>query len=182
MQAISNPPCPFLPMVSEIHDFSLTRRHAGDKGPGFYQDALRYAQSQWISGKPAQAILQLDKAWMADLQRDDPELLEFPPPYEALVWILRQCSANDCGYLGNPVRHFQHLASRMSGPRAVIRSWRAWCCLHIAERVLPATLYPRDGVQMAREGLRIPGLHQSIQQIALLGWEREAAIALVSMR
>ena len=177
-----NLPCPCLPVISEIHDFSLTRRHAGDKGPRFYEDALRYAQSQWISGKPAQAILQLDKAWMADLRPDDPVLLEFPPPYEALVWILGQSVGGDRGYLGNPVRHFQHLASRMSGPRAEIRSWRAWYCLHLAERILPASLRPRDGVQIAREGLEIPGFHQSLHQISLYGWHQEASIALVAMR
>ena len=48
----------------------VTRRHGVERGAAFYQDALRYAQSLWISGKPAQAILQLDKAWMADLSDD----------------------------------------------------------------------------------------------------------------
>ena len=122
------------------------------KGADFYLDALRYAQSQWLSGKPAQAILQLNKAWMADLSGREPELLANPPPYQALAWILENASSCDCGYLGNPVRHFQHLASRMNGPRAEIRSWRAWVCFHLAESTLSRGEYPRDGEQDDRHG------------------------------
>ena len=75
----------------------------------FYQDALRYAQSQWISGKPAQAILQLDKAWMADLPADHPVLRfpsaalsgacfgscgEWPRPETAAIWETRCAISN----------------------------------------------------------------------------------------
>jgi hypothetical protein len=162
-----NPPCPWLPPVAEIHDFTLTRRHGGDKGPEFYQDALCYGQSQWISGKPAQAILQLDKAWMAEIPGDH------PPPYQALVWILRMAAEGNRGYLGNPVRHFQHLASRMSGPRSEIRSMRAWLCFHLAERVLPGAAFPRDGRQIAREGLWIPSFEWSRNAVARHGWPAE---------
>lgn len=174
---VLNPPCPWLPPVSEIHDFTITRRHGADKGPGFYQDALCYAQSQWISGKPAQAILQLDKAWMADLPPDHPVLVAHPPPWQAMSWLLRASSSGTLGYLGNPVRHFQHLASRMSGPRAEIRSWRAWLCFHLAERVLPGPVYPRDGRQIAREGIWIPGNRRALDAIERLGWQGEAGHA-----
>jgi hypothetical protein len=172
-----NPPCPSLPEVSEIHDFTLTRRHGGARGAEFYQDALRYAQSQWISGKPAQAVLQLDKAWMADLSAGHPVFEKDPAPYQALVWILRRASCGDCGYLGNPVRHFQHLASRMSGPRPGIRSWRAWLCFQLAERVLPRAGFPRDGRQIAREGLWIPGFGCTLAAVAEFGWAGEARLA-----
>lgn len=170
-----NPACPCLPEITEIHDFSLTRRHGGAKGAEFYLDALRFAQSQWLAGKPAQAILQLNKSWMADLPDGDPVLLTNPPPYRALVWILERASTRDCGYLGNPVRHFQHLASRMSGPRAEIRSWRAWTCFHLAEEILNRSQYPRDGGQIAREGLRIPSWQQALHEVSQNGWPGEAA-------
>lgn len=163
-----NPTCPWLPEVKEIHDFTLTRRHGNQRGPEFYQDALCYAQSQWISGKPAQAILQLDKAWMAEYPGDHGH------PYQALVWILRNAANGNHGYLGNPVRHFQHLASRMSGPRSEIRSWRAWLCLHLAERTLPSG-FPRDGRQLAREGLWVPGIARCLAAIHRLGWDGEIA-------
>lgn len=173
--ALVNPPCPLLPPVTERHDHSLTRRHGGDKGPAFYLDALRYAQLQWMAGKPAQAVLQLDKAWMADIPRDAAVLADHPSPYAALVWILRHSAHGDRGFLGNPVRHFQHLASRMSGPRSEIRTWRAWCGLHLAERTLPAAAFPRDGRQIAREGLWIPGFGTALGAIARSGWPGEAA-------
>jgi hypothetical protein len=172
-----NPPCPCLPAVAEIHDFTLTRRHGGAKGAEFYQDTLHYAQALWISGKPAQALLQLDKAWMAD-PADDWRVLEtLPPPYEALRWILREAHGGDRGYLGNPVRHFQHLASRMSGPRAEIRSARAWLGFHLAEAVLPIAGFPRDGRQLVREGLWIPGWSHSLARVRCAGWPGEADLA-----
>jgi hypothetical protein len=164
-----NPPCPWLPEVSEIHDYTVTRKHGDARGAGFYQDALRYAQSQWLVGKPAQAILQLDKAWMADLT-EAPEFLDTPPsPYHALAWMLRHAAAGNHGYLGNPVRHFQHLASRMSGPRTELRAWRAWLCMHLAQRVLPPAGFPRDGPQIAREGLWIPSAGRALDALAKLG-------------
>lgn len=151
-----NPACPCLPEVTELLDFSVTRRHGNDRGDAFYLDALRYAQSQWRTGKPGQAILQLNKAWMAELAGEDPVLVAGFSPYRALVWILETASTGDCGYLGNPVRHFQHLATRMRGGHAEIRAWRAWLCFHLAERILDTAAYPRDGEQIAREGVWIP--------------------------
>jgi hypothetical protein len=151
----------------------VTRRHE-EKGVEFYQDALCYAQSQWMHGKPAQALLQLNKAWMAELTDFPPG---FPPPYQALAWMMEQAAGGGAGYLGNPVRHFQHLASRMSGPRAGIRAWRAWLCFHLAERVLPGGEFPRDGVQIAREGLWIPGLRRALDEVSRNGWKGEGDCA-----
>ncbi|MEO5714253.1 MAG: hypothetical protein ABIT37_12270 [Luteolibacter sp.] len=167
-------PCPWLPEISGIHDFSLTRRHGHVKGAEFYLDTLRFAQSQWISGKPAQAILQLNKAWMADLTGAEPVLKIHPSPYRALVWIMENAASGDRGFMGNPVRHFQHLASRISGPRAEIRSWRAWLCFHLAEKTLSG--FPRDGEQLVREGLWIPGVRRTLYEVRAKGWEAEANV------
>ena len=160
-----NPACPLLPEVGAHVDFWITRRHGGFRGGEFYLDALRYAQSLWMTGKPAQAILQLNKAWMTDLSPDDPALQIHPSPYQALVWILETASSGDCGFLGNPVRHFQHLASRMTGPRAEIRAWRAWLCFHLAEGCLNPALYSRDGQQIVREGLWIPSYQRALNEV-----------------
>lgn len=173
----SNPPCPWLPEVPERLDHTITRRHGPDRRAAFYLDALRYAQSQWRAGKPAQAVLQLDKAWMADLPPDDPVLAAHPPPYRALAWLLRRAAGGNHGFLGNPPRHFQHLASRMSGERREIRTWRAWFCMHLSERVLPAAGFPRDGRQIAREGPHIPSLEAALARISRLGWRAEAGHA-----
>ncbi len=167
------PACPWLPEVDRPHDCSLTRRHGHDKGAEFYVDALRYSQSLWLEGKPAQAILQLNKAWMADLGRDEAVLRDHPPPYRALMWILWNAGTGEYGFFGNPVRHFQHLASRMAGPRPEVRRWRAWVCMHLSERVLDRTLFPRDGEQIAREGLWIPGFQRAVNEVGVRGWVGE---------
>lgn len=173
---IQNAACPWLPHVENPLGPEVTRRHGKDRGEAFYQDALRYSQSMWIQGKPAQALLQLNKAWMSDLT-DDEVLEKFPPPYQAMCWLMHAAAGGSAGYLGNPVRHFQHLASRMSGPRAELRSWRAWLCFHLAGRVLPEVGFPRDWEQMAREGLWIPSLAQVLDRLGRMGWPGEARIA-----
>ena len=175
-----NPACPWLPPVGQVLDHRVTRRHGSLRGQAFYQDALRYAQSLWMSGKPAQALLQLDKAWMWVPQDDEipfPTPTPIHEPYHALVWIVAASHTGNRGYLGNPVRHFQHLASRMSGPGATLRSWRAWGCMHLAEQLLPAGDFPRDGRQICREGLWIPGWRCSLAALARLGWPNEAHLA-----
>jgi hypothetical protein len=181
MTPFINPPCPWLPEIDGPHDFTVTRRHGDGRGAEFYQDALRFAQSQWRVGKPAQAILQLDKAWMADLADDDAVLSSHPPPYRAMAWILKTAADGNHGFLGNPTRHFQHLASRMSGPRSEIRAWRAWFCMHLAERSLPSCKFPRDGRQLAREGIFIPSASCTLSHIARHGWPDEASHAMASL-
>jgi hypothetical protein len=173
MLGVMNRACPWLPVVEGVCDHSVTRRHGGERGAGFYRDALRYGQWQWMAGRPAQAVLQLNKAWMADLPADEPVLWECPPPYRALAWILRESVDGRAGFLGNPVRHYQHLASRMSGERREVRSWRAWCCFHLAERVLAGAGYFRDGQQLSRDGLWVPGASVAVSQVRRLGWAGE---------
>ncbi|MCU0782262.1 MAG: hypothetical protein MUF04_14350 [Akkermansiaceae bacterium] len=172
------PRCPHLPPVAVPLAPTVTRRHGRERGAAFYQDALAYAQSQWLCGKPAQALLQLNKAWSADLGLPAAVLAIHPPPYRALVWMMREGALDARGFLGNPVRHFQHLATRMSGPQAEIRSWRAWTCFHLAQRVLPAAWYPPDTRQLAREGIWQPGCHAALNRLRTLGWPGEAGAAL----
>ena len=171
---LKNFPCPWLPEITQHHDFNTTRQHGNGREAGYYLDTLRYAQSQWTAGKPAQAILQLNKSWSADLAEGDPVLTWLPPPYRALVWIVEKSADGSCGYLGNPVRHFQHLATRVSGARSEVRSARAWMCFHLTERVLKQRDFPRDGHQLFREGIRVPSLQQVYSWIERLGWVNEA--------
>jgi len=79
---------------------------------------------------------------------------DLPAPYPALVWYL--VNRVDALFIGNPVRHFQHLASRMSGEHAELRAWRAWACFHLAKELLPADSFPQDLEQVAKEELEIP--------------------------
>lgn len=170
-------PCPDLPAVVSPLRADVTRCLGEDRGPLFYVAALRYAQSLWREGKPAQAILQLNKAWMADLPPDDPILQEWPAPYRALSWMLKH--GQELGFIGNPVRHFQHLATRVNGPRREVRQWRAWACFHLAEKVLAdAERYPRDFPQSEREGLTFPYLGQTRNSLYIHGWSGEDSVWL----
>jgi len=146
-------PCPHLPE----YDPGKPKRHGAERGAGFYLDALRFAQGHWLEGKPAQALLQLNKAFSADLRDDEAILVKWPWPYPALEWMLGKSADGSHGFLGNPVRHFQHLATRMSGPRKEARIAHAWKCFHLSRRVLEGMGdFPLDGRQIAREGIFIP--------------------------
>jgi len=180
--AWNNPPCPHLPVVDVPLGPAVTRRHGPTRGAAYYVDALRYAQSLWMEGKPAQALLQLNKAWLADLAGGSGPVVDAPgavppSPYRALAWLLQAARGGRRGFLGNPVRHFQHLASRMSGPRAETRTWRAWTCFHLAGQLLDDGGFPRDGEQIAREGLWIPSRQRALHALARLGWPGEARAA-----
>lgn len=143
----------------------------------FYLAALRFGQSLWLEGKPAQALLQCNKAFLADLRGDESVLEEWPAPYAAKRWLMEE-SRGGPGFLGNPVRHYQHLASRMSGPRTEVRSWRAWACFHLAEQVLPEQ--PRDEEQIEKEGLAIPSVSDVKSQLLKRGWAGEVETWLSS--
>lgn len=149
---------PHLPTAPRDLDPTHTRRHRDECGPAFYLACLEYAQSLWLQEKPAQAILQLNKAFMADISNP-----AIPLPYRALIWFLENRKSDL--FIGNPVRHFQHLATRMSGPRAGLRSWRAWACLHLARLVLPESEFPLDQDQIITESLILPDLTEVLENL-----------------
>ena len=164
-------PCPQLPAAVPGMSFRDLRALGDCRGERFYEATLTYGQCRWRRGLPAQAILQLDRAWGADLTGNEAILTEWPSPYRALAWMLER--RTEGGFLGNPVRHFQHLASRVRGERREVRAWRAWACLHLAEGILPAGDFPRDHQQIEREGLVIPGPDQVRRGLQELGWPGE---------
>ena len=174
--------CPGLPAVEGVW---TAREMAGFRGRHdgeFFVAALGFAQSLWLEGKPAQALLQMNKAMMADLggSAASPESLDgggptgWPLPYAAKVWVMRQTGADE--FLGNPVRHYQHLATRMSGVRAELRSWREWACFCLAERLLEAGEHPRDEEQIAREHLVVPGWEEVRNRLDELGLRGEGTL------
>jgi hypothetical protein len=164
-------PCPLLPPVAGLAGPPAPGAGPAGKDARFYRAALGLAQWRWGEGKPAQAILQLNKAFMADLAGDEEILQSWPPPYGALVWMLRHRPAGR--FLGNPVRHFQHLATRVSGERKEIRSWRAWACFHLARAVLPGEAFPVDAQQIEKERLEIRGWEEVAEAIRQGGWPGE---------
>ena len=163
--------CPHLPSYTDELTYRSIRELGRRRDELFYRTCLEYSQFLWTAGKPAQAILQLNRAWSADLPPDAPVLESYPPPYMALRWILEH--RHEAGFIGNPVRHFQHLATRISGPRKLVRSWRAWACFHLSEKLLSADDFPRDELQISSEELVIPSFQETEKQLNQLGWMNE---------
>ncbi|WP_435892592.1 hypothetical protein [Oceaniferula spumae] len=152
--------CPFLPPADRVLGPGDSKRRRGEDD--YFLTCLTCAQSLWLQGKPAQALLQLNHALSLDTETFTP----WPLPYQAKVWLFTR--RHEEGFLGNPVRHYQHLASRMSGPNSELRSWRAWVCFHLAESLLPADEFPRDEQQIEREGLEIPDIDQTMSNLEKL--------------
>ncbi|MGE9269059.1 MAG: hypothetical protein ACQKBY_13280 [Verrucomicrobiales bacterium] len=179
------PPNPHLPPAPPTLKAAHTRQHRAECGPRYYLAALELSQSHWLPGKPAQALLQLNKAFLADLPDDAPILQSHPLPYAALVWLLQNRHESP-GFLGNPVRHFQHLATRMSGPRAELRATRAWLCFHLAQDLLPPADFPPDQRQLQSDKILIPSrtdLLHTLRHQHTRPWEAEAVkTALNQMR
>ncbi len=161
--------CPYLPLPKHALKPSDTRVWRDECGPNYYQICLECAQSLWQAHLPAQALLQLNKSFMCQLDPADSILQKFPLPYRAIRWMLANYHPED--FIGNPVRHFQHLASRMSAksPQAELRTWRAWACYHIASRVLDHDDFPPDEQQIRREKLSIPSVTEVSSQLEKLG-------------
>ena len=126
------PPCPHLPLPGRPLTAASMQEAGTSRGAGFYFLALECAQSRWLAGLPAQAVLLLNRALAADLRGDEPVLADWPFPYRAAGWIMR--SRAPAQFIGNPRRHFQHLATRMVEPRKELRTWRAWACWALARQ------------------------------------------------
>ncbi len=103
---------------------------------------------------PAQSLLMLNRAFGAKLEpeTDAGLLAENPIPYRAVVWILKH--GESIGFIGNPRRHFQHLATRMSGHDPELRTARAWACWELAKAVNPN--WPADHEQIQKESVIEP--------------------------
>lgn len=175
-------PCPHLPDIGmERHPASrLVEHRDGGRGPDFYRQALLCGQSRWLERLPAQSLLMLNRAMGAMLcnTRDAELLAAHPIPYRAVGWILRQEDRG--GFLGNPRRHYQHLATRMSGHDVGRRTARAWACWALAREVSPA--WEADQVQIGRDGIIEPSLEEVRASLGVHGLagetlEWEAALA-----
>jgi len=157
--------CPFLPRVAGDFPARVLRGIDARANPrDFVEAALRCAQAKWRAGLPGQAVLMLNRVFGlsdAPFGAADDETT----PYRAMFWVLR-CGA-DNGYLGNPRRHFQHLATRMPQvPGRERRVWRAWACWHLARLANPD--WEADAEQLLAEGVFEPG-EESIQR-GLVDW------------
>jgi hypothetical protein len=164
--------CPLLPVPQEPLTAACMAPLADERGAAFYHVALLYGQSLWLQGVPARAILLLNRAMGCDLNGSEPVLARWPLPYKAAAWMLRNHLPEH--FIGNPRRHWQHLATRMVEPRRELRTWRAWACWRMACLLLPAM--QGDELQIAREGVREPSEEEIAGHLERLGLPAELQI------
>jgi hypothetical protein len=161
--------CPHLPPARPGLDWRALHAHRGAaRGADFYLSCLEYGQTLWTSGRAARAILCLDRAMGAGLRGTEPILGEWPLPYAAMQWILRQTPEGV--FLGNPRVHFQHYAGRMNAPRRDQRRWRAWACWALARKIHPQL--PGD----PRHRVQEPGFEKIAARLDQHGLPGETAL------
>lgn len=158
-------PCPLLPVPETPLTAESVATLASDRGGVFYHTALLYSQSLWLQGFPARAILLLNRAMGCDLTECGALLARWPLPYKAAAWMIRNHLPDQ--FIGNPRRHWQHLATRMVEPRRELRTWRAWACWRMACLILPDM--PGDDLQIAREGVHEPAEEEIASHLERLG-------------
>jgi len=168
--------CPHLPLIDDRVRAADSKKLGNDRGEAFYLHRLRYAQSKIADDLPAQAILQLNRAFSSDLQGDEEVLTEWSLPYAAMAWILEQRPDQGGLFLGNPRRHWQHYATRMSGPQSEIRSLRSWACWWLCEGRLSHDNFPIDQEQIDEEGLTLPSIEEIALGLRNLGHPGEVSI------
>ena len=176
MPSYVNEVCPLLPSIEKPVSAKDSRAIGQERGESFYRMCLEYAQTKWIKGLPAQALLQLNRAMSTDLSGDEEYLQQYAIPYASVKWILMDRPDKRRQFLANPRRHWQHYATRMSGPRAEIRTWRCWACFAIASRVLPDSKFPKDMQQIEEEGIIIPDESEIEDMLYLIGLVGECEI------
>jgi hypothetical protein len=131
------PTCPHLPPLEPgvVLDWRTLNELGPERGGRFYLRCLTYAHDLWQRGLAARALLAADRALLADLHGDEPDLARHPLPYLGIAWMI---AATPPGvFIGNPRVHYQHLADRVREPRRAQRSARAWACWHLARLVRP---------------------------------------------
>lgn len=165
MERVLREPCPYLPHEERLLTAAWMRPFRGRRDAAMCGAARRCAQSLWRQGKTAQAILQLNRVLASRACWDDGGLAG--NPYAALQWMLARPAEG--AFMGNPVRHFQHLATRMSGEDAGLRTWRAWACFWISRRALDAAGFPVDEDQVRREGLVFPEPDEVVRRLDEIG-------------
>ena len=162
-------PCPFLPSIEKPLAAASMKQCGKSRGQDFYLLALQCAQSLWLQGFPAQSLLLINRAFGADHESNPSMCDNAPLPYAAAAWVMQHCEEGQ--FIGNPRRHYQHLATRMVPPRKEQRSWRAWACWELACILFPN--YPADEEQLTKEQINEPSRDVIFEQLTNLGLRGE---------
>lgn len=161
-----NDPHPLLPAIDRVYQAEEINAFGKDRGPAFYETCHLYAQSLWRIGFPAKCILLLNRALSCPMAGDEPMLQKLPLPYQAMAWLLIHRPADQ--FIGNPRRHWQHLATRMVEPHKELRTWRAWACWYLAKEILPEKEFPGDLEQIREEAVVEPTHGEILARLTLL--------------
>jgi len=161
-----NAPHPLLPPIDRVHRAEEINAFGKDRGADFYRTCHLYAQSLWQIGFPAKCILLLNRALSCPLPLTAPILQELPLPYQAIAWLLLNRPEDQ--FIGNPRRHWQHLATRMVEPHKELRTWRAWACWYLAKESLPEADFPGDTEQIREEDVIEPIQAEIIRHLTRL--------------
>ncbi len=116
-------PCPFLPSCGRPLSWRDLNALREDQGPELYRLCLEYGQQLWLDDLPARALLAVDRALYCDVPKGAEVLQDYPVPYRAIGWMVKQPSES---FAGNARVHYQHLADRVRGERVSLKRWRAW--------------------------------------------------------
>lgn len=165
-------PCPFLPQIDRRYTADEIHALGRDRSATFYHLALHYAQSLWLEGFPAKSLLLVNRALSCHL----PEVslqVEDSRPYHAVAWILQHRPEGQ--FIGNPRRHYQHLATRMVEPHKTLRTWRAWACWYLSKHLLPESEHPSDEKQIREEGIVEPRRSDIVQHLTALSPNNDVA-------
>ena len=127
-------PCPFLPSCGRPLSWRDLNALRLDQGPELYRLCLEYGQQLWLDDLPARALLAVDRALYCDVPGDADVLTEYPIPYRAIGWMVKQPADT---FTGNARVHYQHLADRVRGERAELKKWRAWAAWTVTRHVRP---------------------------------------------
>lgn len=155
---------PYLPTPDRSYAAEDIQALGKDRSGTFYLTALNYAQCLWLQRFPAKALLLINRALSCHLA--DVPLNREINPYQAVAWILRHRAEGN--FIGNPRRHYQHLATRMVEPHKELRTWRAWACWYLSCKILPSKDFPADHKQIVEESIIEPRRLDIESQLARL--------------
>lgn len=127
-------PCPFLPSCGRPLSWRDLNALRADQGTELYRLCLEYGQQLWLDELPARALLAVDRALYCDVPGEAEVLIEYPMPYRAIGWMVKQPGEQ---FTGNARVHYQHLADRVRGERAELKKWRAWAAWAVTRQVQP---------------------------------------------
>jgi GNAT superfamily N-acetyltransferase len=165
-------PCPFLPQINRRYSADEIHALGRDRSATFYHTALHYAQSLWLEGFPAKSLLLVNRALSCHLPEVSLQSEGFRP-YHAVAWILQHRPEGQ--FIGNPRRHYQHLATRMVDPHKTLRTWRAWACWYLSKHLLPESEHPSDEKQIREEGIVEPRRLDIVRHLTELSPSDDAA-------